>query len=52
MKNITKYVLTAVMTLVLTGAVTLLPGCEKREYHRHEEKTQKDVVIDEGPVVE
>jgi len=52
MKNIAKYALTVVMTLILTGAVTLLPGCDKREYHRHEEKTQKDVVVEEGPVVE
>ncbi|MFA5864122.1 MAG: hypothetical protein WC975_05475 [Phycisphaerae bacterium] len=52
MKKMFKYLLTISMVLVLTGALSAIAGCEKREYHRHEEKTQKDVVIDEGPVVE
>lgn len=52
MKTIAKYLLSAAVVLVLTGALSALVGCEKREYHRHEEKTQRDVVLEEGPVVD
>jgi hypothetical protein len=52
MKNIVKSLLAVAMILVLSGGLTALAGCEKREYHRHEEKIQKDVVVEEGPVVE
>jgi len=52
MKTVLKYLLTIAVVLVLTGGLAALTGCERREYHRHEEKTQKDVVLDEGPVVE
>jgi hypothetical protein len=52
MKAIAKYLLTTAMVLVLTGTLSAVVGCEKREYHRHEEKTQRDVVIEEGPVVQ
>jgi hypothetical protein len=52
MRTVLKYLLTVAITLVLTGALAAVAGCERREYHRHEEKTQKDVVIEENPVVE
>jgi hypothetical protein len=52
MKTWLKYLLTVAITLVLTGGLAAITGCEKREYHRHEEKTQKDVVVEEGPVVQ
>jgi len=52
MKKVISSLLTVAMFLVLTGSLSALAGCEKREYHRHEEKVQKDVVIEEGPVVE
>jgi len=52
MKTVVKYLLSIAMLFVLTGALSAIVGCEKREYHRHEEKVQKDVVIEEGPVVE
>jgi hypothetical protein len=47
-----KYLLTIAVTLVLTGGLAAIAGCERREYHRHEEKTQKDVVVEESPIVE
>lgn len=52
MKTLAKSLLAVAMIFVLTGALSAIPGCEKREYHRHEEKVQKDVVIQEGPIVE
>ncbi len=52
MKKLISSLLTVAMMLVLTGALSAMIGCEKREYHRHEEKVQKDVIVDEGPVVE
>ena len=52
MNKVTKYLLSIVMLLVLTGTFSAISGCEKRVYHSHVEKTQKDVVVEEGPVVE
>jgi hypothetical protein len=52
MKKLLKPLLAVSMIFVLTGALSAIAGCEKREYHRHEEKVQKDVVIEEGPIVE
>jgi hypothetical protein len=52
MKTLAKSFLALAMMFVLTGALAAIAGCEKREYNRHEEKVQKDVVVQEGPIVE
>ena len=49
MKRIMKYLLCITMMLVLTGGLT---GCKRHKYDSHIEKTQKEVVLEEGPVVE
>lgn len=47
-----RYLAVVVFAVVLTVGFSTLMGCEKREKHVHVEKTHKDVVVDEGPVVE
>ena len=47
-----KKIILAVTIFTLTIGFSVITGCEKREYHKHVEKQQHDVVIDEGPVVE
>ncbi len=47
-----KKLICVAVTFALIVCFNMLSGCEKREYHKHKEVQQHDVVIDEGPVVE
>ncbi|NLX22458.1 MAG: hypothetical protein GXY55_12450 [Phycisphaerae bacterium] len=52
-EKLIRVMMTMVVSTVLVVGVAALTGCEpKRERHVHQETIQKDVVVDEGPVVE